>query len=147
MGKEKLAGLYRRADLVAMNAGEARTILKTEGDVPTLLSAMHALGPKMVLITDGRAGAFLSDGTDKWHLPIYPDPNPPLERTGAGDAMTSTLVSFLLLGFSPIEALKRGAVNSRSVVQQIGAQRGLLGREALEKALAEAPPEFIEKKL
>ena len=63
----------------------------------------------------------------------------PFERTGAGDAFASTAVVALLSGKSVPEALAWGPVNSMSVVQDIGAQRGLLKRDVLEKYLADAP--------
>ena len=72
-------------------------------------------------------------------MPMYPDPKPPENRTGAGDAMTSTFVVALALGKSLSEALSWGPVNSMAVVQHTGAQKGLLTREALENLLAKAP--------
>lgn len=146
-GKEKYAALYERAEVVAVNAVEAERIIGAHLTIPNLLTEMHRLGPKIVLITDGRNGAYLFDGKEKWHLPIYPDPRPPLQRTGAGDAASSTFAIFLSLGLSPVEALKRGVVNARSVVQNVGTQKGLLGRDEIEKTLSDAPPEFVEEKL
>ncbi|MDP2665034.1 MAG: PfkB family carbohydrate kinase, partial [bacterium] len=74
--------------------------------------------------------------------PMYPDPKPPENRTGAGDAMTSTFVIALALGKSLSEALLWGPVNSMSVVQHVGAQKGLLTRAALLKYLADAPSSY-----
>jgi sugar/nucleoside kinase (ribokinase family) len=53
-----------------------------------------------VVITDGPAGAFASDGTARYCVPSYPDPAPPIERTGAGDAFTATLMAALCKGYS-----------------------------------------------
>lgn len=140
MGKEKLASLYRVTELVACNKEEAERILEVgESPIEDLLSGLHALGPKIVLITDGPKGAYISDGTKRYKVPMYPDIAPPVDRTGAGDATTSTVVVALALGKPLDEALLWGPVNSMSVVQKIGAQEGLLSREALEKYLADAP--------
>ncbi|MFA7302607.1 MAG: carbohydrate kinase family protein [Candidatus Paceibacterota bacterium] len=143
MGKEVLAPLYAATEVLACNKQEAESILGV-GDTPlsTLLSQMHARGPKTVIITDGPKGAYASDGTAAFRVPMYPDPKPPYERTGAGDACTATIVAALSLGKPLREALLWGPVNSMSVVQEIGAQKGLLTRAALEKFLAEAPPEY-----
>ena len=103
---------------------------------------MRALGPKIALITDGTNGAYVSDGEQMLKVPMYPDPSPPANRTGAGDAMTSTFVCALALGKPLAEALLWGPINSMSVVQHIGAQKGLLTRDALLKFLAEAPEEY-----
>ena len=148
MGGEKLSALYSRTELVACNKEEAETILNVgETDVHELLKMMHALGPKIVLITDGPNGAYASDGTQMLKVPMYPDPKPPLDRTGAGDASTSTIVAALALGKPLAEALLWGPINAMSVVQEIGAQKGLLKREAIEKYLSEAPAEYKVEQL
>ncbi len=140
MGKEKLAPLYAATELVACNKEEAERILETgETDIRKLLEGMRALGPKLVLITDGPNGSYAYDGERMFKVPMYPDPKPPFERTGAGDASTSTFVAALALGKPLEEALLWGPVNSMSVVQEIGAQKGLLSREQIEKYLSEAP--------
>ena len=143
MGRDKLSELYKRTELVACNKEEAERILGIgETDMLELLEKMHDLGPKIVLITDGPNGAYASDGERMLKVPMYPDPRPPFERTGAGDATTSTIVVALALGKPLQEALLWGPVNAMSVVQEIGAQKGLLTREALEKFLADAPSEY-----
>ena len=143
MGKDKLAELYAVAEVVAVNKEEAEKILGLEKtDMKELLEKMRSLGPKIALITDGPNGAYVSDGNEMLKVPMYPNPAPPANRTGAGDATTSTFVVALALGKSLSEALLWGPVNSMSVVQHTGAQKGLLSRESLEKYLAEAPEEY-----
>lgn len=143
MGKEKLASLYAATELVACNKEEAERILELEEtDIRELLKKMRALGAKIVLITDGPDGAYSFDGSEMLKVSMYPDQKPPLDRTGAGDASTSTVVVALALGKSLKEALLWGPVNSMSVVQEIGAQKGLLTREALETYLKNAPVDY-----
>ena len=149
-GLEKMDYFFKRSDIFAVNAGEARRILKTEPEesgVGELLEKLHQLGPKMVVITDGKNGVYLFDGKDSWHMPIYPDPKPPFERTGAGDALSSTFVSAIIIGKNPEEAMRFGLVNARSVVQEIGPQRGLLKKDILEKELQSVPAEFHATKI
>ncbi len=110
--------------------------------IRTLLSGLHYISPRIVCITDGPKGAYMLDESGAYFMPPYPDPKPPINRTGAGDAFASTLVSYLALGKTPLEALWRAPVNSAFVVQQTGAQKGLLTREKLEKYLAIAPKEY-----
>jgi ribokinase len=140
LGKDKLKRLYEHAELFFCNVEEAQRILETkETDLPTLLKMMQDLGPKMPVITDGPNGAYvLDENGDTWHQPMYPDPAPPVDRTGAGDSFASTFTSALILGMKPEEALGWGPINSMSVVQHIGAQEGLLTREKLEEYLANA---------
>jgi ribokinase len=144
MGKEKLAKIYARANLVVVNKEEAARILgiPPTPDVPFLLNAMYKLGSKHVIITDDRKGAYAFDGTTKWHVPMYPDVRAPYERTGAGDALASTITAAITLGEPFEKALLWGPINSMCVVQEIGAQRGLLSREKLEQFLKDAPAEY-----
>ncbi len=143
MGKERLAPLYAVTEVVAVNKEEAERILGLgETNIKELLQKMCALGPAIALITDGPNGAYTYDGTTMLKVPRYPDPRSPINRTGAGDAMTSTFSVALALGKSVEEALLWGPVNSMSVIQHVGAQRGLLSREALLKFIADAPPEY-----
>lgn len=139
-GVEKLAGIYQRSHIVFMNREEAAVVTgKDVTSIPELAHALHELGPKIVVITDGPNGAYASDGEKIIMMPNYPDPQPPYDRTGAGDAFASTTVAALALG-QPLEvALRWAPINSMSVVQKLGAQAGLLRRTEIEKYLDEAP--------
>jgi ribokinase len=143
-GAKRLARIYARTEAFFVNLEEARRILgDAEGAVITeVMEKLHKLGPKIVAVTDGPRGAYASDGSDMWFMPPYPDRKPPLERTGAGDAFASTVTAALALGKDLPEALRWGPVNSMTVVQEIGAQKGLLTREALENFLANAPASY-----
>lgn len=146
LGSEKLKELYEHTEVFFCNKEEAQKILHTdESDFVVLLQKMHELGPKIVCITDGPEGAYASDGEHSWFHPIYPDPAPPVERTGAGDSFSSTFTAALALGKSVPEALSWGPVNSMNVVQHIGAQEGLLTRGELEYYLEEAPDNYKAK--
>lgn len=149
MGKEKLAALYARTEVFFCNTDEARTILgNSEQDGMTLARAISALGPKIAVITDGPRGAYCYDSytSAALFMPPYPDPQPPFERTGAGDAFSSTFTAALALGKDVEEALHWAPVNSMSVVQKIGAQEGLLSQAEIEEFLRTAPAEFTPEK-
>ncbi len=145
-GKEKLAGIYKKADLFFCNKEEAQKILQTqEEDVKKLMEMICALGPKIISITDGPNGAYAYDGKNCWFIQMYPDPKPPSNRTGAGDAFSSTFTAAIALGKSVEKALMWGPVNSMSVVQKIGARAGLLTRKELEEFLKKAPDYYKPK--
>lgn len=145
---ESMKPIYAQTKIFFSNIEEAGRILGiyTLG-TEELLKRMHELGPKTVVLTDGPKGAYAYDGTEMWFIPTYPDPKPPFERTGAGDAFASTTVAALSLGEDLPTALSWGAINSMSVVQYVGAQKGLLKREEIEKFMKEAPESFKPKKL
>ncbi len=156
LGFEKMKEFYQRSDLFVCNVEESERILERKseetaqevsGKILGLLKDMKDRGPKLVLITDGPAGAYMYDGTTAWFMPIYPDPKPPYERTGCGDAFTSTFVSALLLGKTNEEALLWAPINPMSVVQYVGAQKGLLTRAQLEELLKNAPADYKPRKI
>jgi sugar/nucleoside kinase (ribokinase family) len=148
LGKEKLQRLYKHADIFFCNVEEARKILGLDsGEVKELLAKIQTLGPKTVVITDGPKGAYAYDGNDIWFIEPYPDPKPPYERTGAGDAFSATVVAAIILEKTLPEALAWAGINAMSVVQEIGAQKGLLTREKLEEYLKNAPEDYIARKI
>lgn len=146
LGYETLKDIYGMCELFFCNVEEAMTILgHQERDVKALLHGMHEKGVTMPVITDGPEGAYVLEGETVWHMPMYPDPAPPVDRTGAGDSFSSTFTSCLALGMSVPDALARAPINSMSVVQYIGAQEGLLSMEAIEEHLASAPEGYQAK--
>jgi sugar/nucleoside kinase (ribokinase family) len=140
LGVRALADLYRRADLLVCNREEAVEIgggnLHDTGD---LLVRLHGLGARTVVITDGPAGAFAYDGTSRYRVPSYPNPAPPTDRTGAGDAFSATLVAALSKGHPLSAALAWGPINAMSVIQQVGSQAGLLSEREIAQCLDRAP--------
>ena len=149
-GKDKLSGLYMRTDVFICNTEEARRILKSEEqDAKKLMQMIAKLGPKIIVITDGPKGAYAHNvaSADFWFMPPYPDPKPPYERTGAGDAFSSTFVSALALGKEIPEALSWAPINSMSVVQYVGAREGLLSLDQLQEYLKKAPAGYEAKKI
>ena len=149
LGYETLKDLYAVTEIFFCNKEEAQMILDSkEDDVPTLIREFKKLGPKLPVITDGPDGAYVVDENDQaWHMPMYPDPAPPVDRTGAGDSFASTFTSAIAMGKTPAEALTWGPVNSMNVVQYIGAQEGLLPLEKIEEFLKKAPADYVAKKI
>ena len=109
------------------------------------MEEMRKLGPKIIVITDGINGAYARDGENYYFMPVYP--HQPFERTGAGDAFSSTFVAGLAMGKSIEEALMMAPINSMSVVQKIGAQAGLLTLSEIEKYLRQAPIGYKPRKI
>lgn len=148
LGKEELKDLYAVTHIFFCNKEEAQMILETEEQsFPALLKGIKALGPAIPVITDGPNGAYALDGDDVWYMPMYPDPSEPVDRTGAGDSFSSTFTAAIILGLDIKTALAWGPINSMSVVQYIGAQKGLLTRAELEEYLKNAPADYVPKKI
>jgi len=142
LGTDALKDIYQRTEIFFCNFEESQRILKTEEkDVKKLLQGIKDLGPKIVVITDGIKGAYAreEDGT-YWFMPIYP--NKPYERTGAGDAFSSTITACLEMGMTMQEALMWAPINSMSVTNFAGAQKGLLTPEKIKEYLAKASVDY-----
>ncbi len=142
-GVEKLAPLYAHSHIVIMNREEAADVTgKSLESVQELAAGLHALGPKIAVITDGPKGSYASFDNKVVTIPNYPDPAPPLDRTGAGDAFASTIVTALAQGETMETALTWAPINSMSVVQKLGAQAGLLDKAAVTSHLSAAPADY-----
>lgn len=139
-GTDRLHRVYARTEALILNREEAAKVgAGNHDDVHDLFNRLHALGPKTVVITDGPQGAYASDGHSRFHMPLYPDPAPPVDRTGAGDSFASTLVAALIKGNTLEGALQWAPINAMSVVQKVGAQAGLLNERQLEHLLKRSP--------
>jgi len=143
-GPQVLRRLYERASLLVCNVEEAARIsgLSSSAGTGALLDALRALGPRRVVVTDSVAGAFAREDGRVLEVPVYPDPGPVVDRTGAGDAFAATLTACLVRGMDLEESLLRAPVNAASVVQQVGTQQGLLRQVELDAYLASAPDSF-----
>jgi ribokinase len=147
-GVDRLKRIYQNTEVLIVNREEAVEI--TGGnyhDYHDLLNRMHELGANIAVITDGPNGAVASDGKEVLKMPLYPDPAPPVDRTGAGDAFASTFVAALIKGNTISGALQWAPINSMSVLQKVGAQAGLLNEAELEQYLAQSPPNYISEQL
>lgn len=136
LGAERLKRLYARANLYVVNKEEAQRILslpETADDVSSLMHGLAALGPKTVIISDDRNGAYALHNGEERHLPMYKDEKPPIDRTGAGDSFTATTAVLFASGMPLMDAMHRGMINAAFVVQEVGAQKGLLTRSKIEE--------------
>ncbi len=135
LGAKRLKRIYARSNLLVVNKEEAQRILglpETADDVPMLMQKLKELGPKTVIVSDDKNGAYALENGKSIHLPMYKDPKKPIDRTGAGDAFTSTTTVYFATGMPLEESMKHGLINAAYVVQEIGAQKGLLTKEKLE---------------
>ncbi len=142
-GVERLKRIYARTEVLVLNREEA--VIVTGGnydDLHDLMNRMHGFGPKTVVITDGPDGAYASDGDNRFKMPNYPDPAPPVERTGAGDSFASALVAALAKGATLEAALLWAPINSMNVVQHVGAQAGLLTSDEIDYYMRNAPANY-----
>lgn len=95
--------------------------------VKFLLKVLQQVGPQIVVITSGRAGADVYDGQTFYHQAAGKQKKPAVDTTGVGDCFHSTLAAVLIKQPGEIKrALAAAAKNSASLTAQVGAQNGLI---------------------
>lgn len=143
---KKQAKLLGLVDIIVMNmqeakhflgydVGEKRRFSLNKLSVKKLLRGLMDLGPKKVVITDGKDGSYGFDGEAFWKLEVFPAKL--VEMTGAGDAFATSTVTGLINGEPLQEAMRWGAVNSAAVIEEMGPQKGLLSFNKLQEKLKE----------
>lgn len=136
-GGDVLKYLIEVTEVLFVNVEEAKRIVGNHKDIKKLLRALHKMGAKIPVITDGPKGAFCFDGEKFWT--IGTTPTEVIERTGAGDAFGTAVVAALMKGKNIQTALRWGTMNSASVIQFIGPQEGLLTEQKMKTWLRKFP--------
>ena len=104
-------------------------------DIKELLIKVKHLGPEVVSITDGEKGAYAIDEHGNTYF-IKPLPTVETsEKTGAGDAYSAGFFAAYLHKKTVQEAMLWGSLNANAVIQEIGAQNGLLTKKGLDEAI------------
>jgi fructokinase len=131
---KKLSAFFHKFEIIFLNRDEAIEILqnlkiKFKDEPSDLMEKIHSLGFKVVALTDGAEGAYVTDGKNGYHLGITDTKK--LETVGAGDAFASGFLSSYIEKEDAKEALAWGIVNSGAVLTEIGSTKGLLKRKEL----------------
>lgn len=147
LGLEPAKELLSYTEVIILNKEEAELYLSLPPgtDKRELVRGLLAVGPRIAVVTDAKAGAVAGSGHNCWSIATRPE-IPRKEATGAGDAFATGFTAALMSGADVPTALRWGTLNAESVIQQIGPQAGLLTREAMEAQLA-ANPELQAKPL
>ncbi len=143
LGLDKLRKVIATAEVLIMNRSEAAKVT-LETDITKMLELLHEIKAKVVVITDGRDGAYAYDGEFIYKAPTFPAEV--VSTLGAGDAFASTFVATIAkYGYDIEKAMKFASVNSSFIVQNFGAQAGFRTFEELELIVQNSPDFQIEK--
>lgn len=130
-GLSAIRKILPHAAVLFVNKEEAIHLAgKKNGNIDMLFRMLHKAGIGTVFITDSEQGSYASDGIARWYMPPYPIR--PIAKTGAGDAYTSGALGALILGKGTREAMQWGTANAGGVIQQFGAQEGLLDIQSIQ---------------
>jgi ribokinase len=105
-----------------------------EMSLVAFFAALRQLGPRLVVVTDGRHGAYVGTEGEIIYCPVLE--TEVAGTAGAGDAFNATFMASTALGKSAQEAVRAAAVNAASVVGHVDTQSGLLCLDDINRQLA-----------
>lgn len=133
LGLERMRKVIETAEVLIMNRSEASKITN-EYDINKMLTILHNAEAKVVVITDGKDGAYAYDGKIVYKIDTFP--SNVVSTLGAGDAFASTFVGTIAkYGYDIERAMKYASVNSACVVQHFGAQEEFRTFDQIEEML------------
>lgn len=126
--------LLADTDILFLNSEEAKKFTRSK-TIEDALKIGTQNGAKIMCVTDGARGAYLSDGKT-----VYSCTQVPLvevvDTTGAGDAFATGVTWAIINGMPLQDALKAGMISSASVISKIGTQAGLLTEGEMREKLS-----------
>ena len=111
-------------------ANQVETQSEKLQDERHLLELLRQQGPEVVVITDGKRGAWAADYKSIWHAESF-EPNGLVDTTGGGDAFGSGFFAAYLKGFPLETCIQYGICNAGNVVGYYGATPGLLDEQRM----------------
>lgn len=159
-GADYLNNIIKTAEVVILNKDEATMLTgikvrpdtkdtKYSGaplheDIKSMLNELKSTNAEIVIITDGKAGAYAYDGKNYYIAPEFPAKV--MSTLGAGDAFSSTFVASLEKTNWDVEkSLMYASVNAAATVEKFGAQEGFLTFDKIEEKLKNTPEYKITK--
>ncbi len=148
MGVKKLKPLLAKSKVVILNREEAARLTgvdyKKEKEI---FKKLDELSPGIAAMTDAEKGVLVSDGFRIYQAGIFSAKDGKeksvIDRTGAGDAFASGFVAGLIQKKEKCEkglcrsynieyAIRLGSANATSVIEKIGAKKGILTKKEFE---------------
>lgn len=139
-GFNGLKNILKETEILVLNKEEAEELYCSENickilDEKALVLSLLKMGPKSVVITDGKNGSYYGDADHIYYEEAFANGRE-IDTTGAGDAFGSAFLTSIVKGFGKKEALKVASVDAASVVSKVGAQSGLLSMAEIKNILA-----------
>lgn len=107
-------------------------------DIKEMFKKLKVGEKQIIVITDGKHGAYAYDGKNFYICPVFE--GPVVSTLGAGDAFASTFCAALGRTNRDIgKSLMYASVNSAGAVSEFGATQGLLTFDEIEEKLKQTP--------
>lgn len=132
-----LIDLYRYAGITKPSLDDAERLFGAGLTPETYVEHFHALGPRTVVLTLGRAGTLLSHEGHLTHIPARTVKV--VDATGAGDAFWGAFLLAWLDGLPPVSCVEVARAVVSAKLQVIGPGEGMLDRQALYRSLDVLP--------
>lgn len=141
---QKLKLILREVDVFIVNQEEASYITGIPcKEEKQIFSKLDKWVKGVLVVTSGSGGVKVSDGHSLWQAGIFKNKKI-IDRLGAGDAFGSGFIVGLIATGEKCEkgacgvdnikyAIRLGSANATSVVEFLGAKRGILTKEQFEK--------------
>jgi ribokinase len=119
------SGVLSQIDLLIVNQLEAEALLSKalDGPMEVLMKDILSLGPKRIILTQGKKGSFYYDGLNYYHTPAYLVDT--VDTTGAGDAYIGAFVASQLSGVSIENSLKRASACASLTIQKVAVHQAI----------------------
>ena len=125
IANEDLKNLVKRVDLFCINFNEARALSGMDGnDLKKMSEAILNLGPKSLIIKDGKNGSYFFNSSERFSIKAFPVNNV-VDTTGAGDAYIGGILMGKMNGMNMIDSMRMGAVTASFCIEGVGIE-GLL---------------------
>lgn len=151
-GASNYRALLKNVSVLFLNREEAIKFsnFPVRPNIEDIAKLLYKMGPKIVVITDGKKGVYCFDGLRSYKVEAMNQER--VDATGAGDSFSSAFLGQLIEAedvefqdqYNISKALKAGIINSTSVVNKLGAESGLLSKKEIEESISENPRMVVE---
>lgn len=136
--------LLKNIDIIVPNLEELDEICPTRLSMQENAEYLLSLGIETVIVTLGKEGFYMKQKTQEYLVPAAKFES--VDNTGACDAFISALVSYLLYGYSMINAAKIANYAAGFSITRQGVAPALIDRNSLESYILQKEAELILKK-
>ena len=120
IANKELKALVERVDLFCINFNEARALSGMNGsDLKEMSKAILDLGPKSLIIKDGKNGSHFFDTNNNFSIKALPV-DKVIDTTGAGDAYIGGVLMGKMNGKDMLDSMRVGAVTASFCIEGIG---------------------------
>jgi len=123
-------GLLKQVEALVVNEREARDLVN-EASPEAMVQALHAIGPRIAIVTLGPAGSVYCDETGVHR--VEPFHVKSIDATGAGDAFVGALAVGLANGLAAEAAIRFANAAGAAATTSLGAQAALPRMEDLRR--------------